>query len=251
MKKSEWREMMKEIYHQKISPKMRNALRHFHKMAMGENASIQYRLFRASRTIRFIEEVGDNDDWNISAIFQHDHLLSTLDAIQNAHLEINEWFLVESGIVEVLGEHYTEIISELDVSDLPAADIEALREAGSTNPHAELRLRIRTIQKHYLKEMRDIDRLSLSSCVKEAGYAVGKRLERMKESDDNNPPRRRWFKGLSSLCRGTVLTAVDVSLVAGMWSLPLSPDTTIVGSVASIATGLGDIAIGVGEFRDE
>jgi hypothetical protein len=62
---------------------------------------------------------------------------------------------------------------------------------------------------------------------------------------------RRWFKGLGSLCRGTVLTAVDITLLGGMWALPLSPDTTIVGSVASIATGLGDIAIGIGEFRDE
>lgn len=251
MKKSQWREMMVDIYHQEISLKMRRVRRHFHPMEMMEYLYRQSRLFRASRTIRFIEEVGDNDDSNVSGVFQHDHLRSTLQDIRNAHEEINERLLVESGIVDVFEEHYTEIISELDVSDLPAADIEALREAGSTNPHAELRLRIKTIRKRYIKEMRYNDRASLSSCMKEAGQAVEKRLERMKEPDDNNPPKRRWFKGLGSLCRGTILTAVDVSILGGMWTLPLSPDTTIVGSVASIATGLGDIDIGIGEFRGE
>lgn len=251
MKKSEWREMMEDIYHQEISSKMRRVHRHFHHMEMLEYPYRQSRLFQASRTIRFIEEVGDNDDSNVSKVFQHDHLRSTLQDIRNTHQEINERLLVESGIVEVFEEHFTEIVSELDVADLPAADIDALRAGGSTNPHAELRLRIKTIRKRYVKEIRYNDNSSLSSCVKQAGQAVEERLERMKEPDDNKPPKRRWFKGLGSLCRGTILTAVDVSLLGGMWTLPLSPDTTIVGSVASIATGLGDIAIGIGEFRGE
>jgi len=250
MNKSEWRQMVEDIYHQEISSKMRRIRRRFHPMEKMEYLYRQSRLFRASRTIRFIEEVGDDDDSNVSAVFQHDHLRSTLQDIRNAHEEINERLLVESGIIDVLEEHYTEIISEIDVSDLPLADIEALREAGSTNPHAELRLRIKTIQKRYMKETRYND-LSLSSCMKQAGKAVEERLARMKEPDNNEPPKRRWFKGLGSLCRGTVLTAVDVTLLGGMWTLPLSPDTTIVGSVASIATGLGDIAIGIGEFRGE
>ncbi len=256
MKKSKWREMMVDIYHQEISSKMLRMHRHFHH----EKLDYRYRLsglFQASRTIRFIESLGGDDDANVSNIFQHDHLRSTLEDIHNAHHQINERLLIESGIIEVIEEHFTEIVSELDVSDLPIADIEALRAAGSTNPHAELRLRIKTIRKRHIKEIRYNDNTSLSSCVKQAGKAVEERLKRMKESDDtavpngNKLPKRRWFKGLGSLCRGTILTAVDVSLLGGLWTLPLSPDTTIVGSVASIATGLGDIAIGIGEFRGE
>jgi hypothetical protein len=150
MKKCEWRQMMEDIYHQEISSKMRRMRWRLHKMEMMEYPYRQTRLFRASRTIRFIEDVGDDDNSNLSTVFQYDHLRSTLQDIRNAHEEINERLLVESGIVDVLEEHYTEIVSELDVSDLPVADIDALREAGSTNPQAELRLRIKTIRKRYI-----------------------------------------------------------------------------------------------------
>lgn len=249
MRKSKWRELLEDIYRQGIAPRMSEVHRKHHPME-DEYSYYQRRLFRASRTIRFIEEV-DDDDSNASTVFQFDHLRSTLQDVRNAHREINERFLVKSGIVDVFEEHFTEIISELDVSDLPAADIHALREAGSANPHAELRLRIRSIKKCFIKETRHNKRRCLSSSMREAGKAVEERLQRLEEPVEDKPPRRRWFKGLGSLCRGTVLTAVDISLLGGWWSLPLSPDTTIVGSVASIATGLGDIAIAIGEFRGE
>jgi hypothetical protein len=250
LKKSEWREMVEDIYRQEIATKMRRMRRHFHHMEMGDSLYRLSELFRASRTFRFIEE-GANDDSNVAAVFQYDHLRSTLGRLRDAHQEVNENLLVESGIAEVFEEHFTDIISELDASDLPAQDIEALREAGSPNPHAELRLRIKTIKKRYVKDMRHNDQLSLSFCMKEAGKKIEERRQRLEKPDEKNPPKRRWFKGLGSLCRGTILTTVDVSLLGGWWSLPLSPDTAIVGSVASIATGLGDIAIAVGEFRGE
>lgn len=106
----------------------------------------QRKLFRASQIIRFIDGV-DDDDSEISKIFQQEHLRRTLQDIKNANEEFNERALVDTGIVHVFEEHFTDIISELDVSDLPTQDIEALREAGSPNPQAELRLRIKTIKK--------------------------------------------------------------------------------------------------------
>lgn len=250
MKKTQWREMLKDIYHQEISPKMRRVHRRFHWMEKDHYLYEQTELFRASRTIRIIDGV-DDDELNISTIFQQEHLRSTLQHIKNAHESFNERILVNSGIVNVFEEHLTDIISELDVSDLPAQDIEALREAGSPNPQAELRLRIKAIKKRYIKQTHYNEGIALSSSVHKAGKAVEERMQRFKNPDQEKPPRRRWFKGLGSLCRGTVLTAVDISLLGGFWLLPLSPDTTIVGSVASIATGLGDIAIGIGEFCNE
>lgn len=251
MKKSEWRELLEDIYHQEIASKLRRVRRGFHRMEMMEMYPyVQRQLFRASRTIRFINESIDEES-SLTSVFQHDHLRSTLQNINDVHHDINENLLLESGIVEVFEEHFTEIISELDVSDLPDADIEALRESGSSNPQAELRLRIKTIKKRYVKETRYNDRLSLNASIRKAGKSIEERIGRLKEPDEKNPPKRRWFKGLGSICRGTVLTAVDISLLGGWWSLPLSPDTTVVGSIASIATGLGDIAIGVGELRDE
>lgn len=251
MKKSKWREMIEDIYRQEIAPKMSGTHKRFHPMEKCDHLYRQRRLFRASRTIRFINEFGE-DDSNVGEVFQYDHLRSTLQDIRNANHEVNERLLLETGIVEVFEENFEEIISELEVSDLPTADIEALRQAGSTDPQRELRVRINTIKRRFSKVRQyNNDQRSLSSSITEANKQIDRRLERLKQPDGNNPPKRRWFKGLGSLCRGTVLTAVDISLLGGWWSLPLSSDTTIVGAVGSIATGLGDIAIGVGEFRDE
>lgn len=250
MKKTQWREMITEIYHQEISPKMRRVRRRFHPADMDYSLYQQRQLFRASQTIRFIDGV-DDDDPEISKIFQQEHISRTLQNIKNANEEFNKRALVDTGIVDVFEEYFTDIISELDVSDLPTQDIEALREAGSPNPQAELRLRIKTIKKRYIKETRQNDHASLSRSVEVAGKKVQERIDSIKEPDAKSSPKRRWFKGLGSLCRGTVLTGVDISLLSGAWLLPLSPDTTIVGSVASIATGLGDIAIGIGEFCNE
>ncbi|MFO7737153.1 MAG: hypothetical protein R6V46_01640 [Desulfatiglandaceae bacterium] len=56
---------------------------------------------------------------------------------------------------------------------------------------------------------------------------------------------------VGGICRGAFLTGVDVDLLAGSRPVPLAPDTTKVGVVASITTGIGDIMIAVGGLRGE
>ena len=89
---------------------MRPIRRRFHPLEKGSFQYRQRRLYRASRTIRFIDEICD-DDLNVAGVFEHDYLRSTLRDIRDAHQEINESLLVESGIVDVFEEHFTEIIS--------------------------------------------------------------------------------------------------------------------------------------------
>ena len=215
-------------------------------------------IYRASRTIRYVEQL-DSDDTNVTNVLTRQHIRSTLQEVRSAHHEINEYVLRDSGIVEVLEVHLTEIMSELEVSDLPREDIEALRRAGSVDPKAELRARIRRIKTHFIREQQRRERMSMASSITEASQQLDRRIQELSDPDPKAPTKtqvepqvkKKWFKGIGSIARGTVLTGVDVSLLAGWWTLPLSPDTTIVGSVASIVTGLGDIAIGVGELRGE
>ena len=68
---------------------------------------------------------------------------------------------------------------------------------------------------------------------------------------DREPRRRKVFKGVGGIAQGALLTAVDVSLLAGWWALPLGPETAKVGSVVSIVTGIGTIMAGVGDLRGE
>jgi hypothetical protein len=257
MKKSAWRQYIKDVYHQEIASRLRRARKRLHPMEFSYHCE---QIYLASRTIRYIENL-DSDDANVGAVFTKPHIKATVQKVRSAHHETNEYVLRDSGIVDVLEAHVMEILSELEVSDLPREDIEALRRAGSADPKAELRVRLHRIRAHFAKEQRQRDRMSLSSAITEATQQLERKLHELEEPDDtlnhNNKvaaepeTKKKWFKGIGSIARGTVLTGVDVSLLAGGWSLPLSPDTTIVGSVASIVTGLGDIAIGVGELRGE
>jgi hypothetical protein len=257
MKKSTWRKFVQDVYHQEIASKLRHSARRWHP------EKIEYRyeqLFRASRTVRYIEDIG-TEDTDVSTVLTREHLKSTLEEIRGAHRQFNEHVIRDSGIVDVLEVHMIDILSELQVSDLPPEDIEALRRAGSTDPEAELRVRIRRIRTHFSRVERRYQHMSLSSCITEATQQLDQKIEALDEKKSNplrmsadlpDPQvKKKWFKGIGSIARGTVLTGVDISLLAGWWAVPLSPDTTIVGGIASIVTGLGDIAIGVGELRGE
>ncbi len=257
MKKSTWRRLIQDVYSQEVASKLLHASRRWH----GDKSSYRFeQLFRASRTIRYIEQLDADESEDASRAFTREHIKSAIEGLRGAHREFNERVLLESGVVEILEVFMTDIVSELKVSDLPPEDIEALRSAGSTDPEAELRIRIRRIQAYYERAARYRDQMSLSSCIAEATQQLDRKIESL-EYDSNQSaisiklpepqPKKKWFKGLGSIARGTVLTGVDISLLGGWWALPLSPDTTIVGGVASIVTGLGDIAIGVGELRGE
>lgn len=255
MKKSTWRNYIRDVYHQEIESKLRRARKRLHPMEFHHDND---QIYRASRTIRYIEQI-ESDDANVCNVLTRQHIRSTLEDVRSVHHGVNEYALRDSGIVDVLEVHMTEIMSELEVSDLPREDIEALRRAGSADPKAELRFRIRRIQAYYAQEQRRRERMSLASAISEASQQLDRKIEELSDSDPKPSNKatkepevkKKWFKGIGSIARGTVLTGVDVSLLAGWWSLPLAPDTTIVGGVASIATGLGDIAIGVGELRGE
>ena len=265
MRKSKWRKLVKDIYVQEISPKLRELRHHFHPMERDHHHYELRRLSDAMRSLSLIESSRGHDS-DISEIFTSEHLRSIVQNIENANNNVNLSELKHSGIVDVFDEYREEIISELDVNDLPPEDFAALADAGSPNPRAELRLRIHVIKEWNSKTRRnEADfRHVFSNSISRVDEILEKRLDYLKELDSDREnavenqtketlkgPRRRWFKGLGSIGRGTILTAVDISLLAGWGSMDFSSDTKIVGGVTSIAAGLGDIAIGVGELRDE
>ncbi len=48
-----------------------------------------------------------------------------------------------------------------------------------------------------------------------------------------------------------MLTIVDTTLIAGMWTIPLPLETKTVGAIVSITSGIGSILTGYGELRGE
>lgn len=254
MNKIEWREMVKEIYFQHLAPKMRPMRKMFHPFEWFEGYPYHtHEVIRATRMIRFIEEQCAEDQ-DVLTVFNSDHVKNMLQELQNG-ADFNRRHLTDSGLIDTIDEFYTDIIAGMEVSDIPDADFNALREAGSPNPQAEIRLCIMRLQKRGESTKFINDSPSFRNVLERAA----KNLERKKHDYDqkieggNNRegPPRRWFKGIGTIGRGTILSLVDLSLIAGWWPILLSQDTTIVGGVVSLITGVGDISTGIGEMRGE
>jgi hypothetical protein len=249
MTKDEWKELVDGICNQQILPKLRKIRRKFlhfdccDRFPFRENG-----LYQASRTIRFIDENFDDDD-DLTKVFKEGFLYETLDRISNG-LEDSNRLVLNTGIVEVIEEFYDEIVDGMEVSDIPEIDFRALREAGSKDPKSELLVTmVRMKKRRKAKFSHNNKEMDIRYYLKESSEIIVRR--KMERDSKELPTKRKIFKGLGGICRGAILTGVDIGLLAGVWPVPLSPDTTTVGGVTSIVTGIGDIMIAVGELRGE
>lgn len=251
MYRQEWNQFVEDLYNAEISQRLRVHRRRHH-LDFEEHQYRLERLIEASRAVRLAIEIACREG-DANEALQPTYLNQALADIRRAAELFNQRELVDTGIAEVLEPFIPEIMSGLEIEDLPKEDLLALRRAGVSFPEEELRLRIRLIRSEWPVRQRNDNRPSIRHAIHLADAELEQAINEIEPTSEPQPPRKkvRWWKALGSLCRGTVLTGVDLALLTGGWALPLSPDTTIVGGVASIATGLGDIAIGVGEFRDE
>jgi hypothetical protein len=251
MTKEEWNELVKGICNQKIKPKLRKIHRKYHPFEWFENFPFRDRgIYKASRTIKFIDENFDDED-DLTNVFNKEYLDNTLDNLRRGVVHNNR-LVVKTGISDVVEEFWDEIVDGMEISDIPEADFEALREAGSYDPKSEIHVSMVRIKKRKKSIRCNSKESSLRYSLEKSESIIERKKEVLKECNSNNPPtKRKILKGLGGICRGAILTGVDIGLLAGFWPVPLSPDTTTVGAVASITTGIGDIMIAVGELRGE
>ena len=251
MTKEEWNELVKGICNQKVKPKLRKIHRKYHPFEQFENFPFRDRgIYKASRTIKFIDENFDDED-DLTNVFNKEYLDNTLDNLRRGVVHNNR-LVVKTGISDVVEEFWDEIVDGMEISDIPEADFQALREAGSYDPKSEIHVSMVRIKKRKKSIRCNSKESSLRYSLEKSESTIERKKEVLKECNSNNPPtKRKIFKGLGGICRGAILTGVDIGLLAGFWPVPLSPDTTTVGAVASITTGIGDIMIAVGELRGE
>jgi len=251
MTKDEWKELVKSICNQKIRPKLRKIHHKYHPFEWFENFPFgDRRIYKASRTIKFINETFDDED-DLTRAFNKEYLDNTLDNLRWS-VEHSNRLVLKTGVSDVVDEFWDEIVDGMDISDIPEADFDALREGGSLDPKSEIQVSMIRTKKWKKTICYNSKESSIRYSLKKSETIIERRKEVLKDCNSNNPPtKRKIFKGLGGICRGTILTGVDIGLLAGFWPVPLSPDTTTVGAVASITTGIGDIMIAVGELQGE
>lgn len=249
MTKEEWKELVKTIYKQKIKTKILKILREYGYSFMRFHRSefINQKILEASQLIKFINKNFDDED-DLTVAFNIKYLDNTLNNIRHG-VDYSNRFVLETGVSDVFEEFWDEIVDGMDISDIPDADFEALREAGSLDPKSEIHFSMLRTKKLKKSIRFNAKENSIRFSLKKTETIIEKKKMILKKCTSKNPPtKRKIIKGLVEICRGTILTGVDIALLMGIWPVPLSPNTITVGAVASIATGIGDIIIAVQEL---
>jgi hypothetical protein len=211
------------------------------------------------RAARFIRDFVETDK-EILSLFTPKMLQYTLQQIKQGAYFSNE-LVVRTGIVDIVQDYFGEIVEGMNISHFPEADIEVLRQAGSSDPQREIVAMTHLVKSRkeiLIREGREVRFSHSLEQVTERIERIEKTVILLSEEEpetnqvSNQPPvKRETFKGIGSIAQGALMTITDITLAAGWWSVPLPPETTSVGAVVSIASGIGTILTGIGELRGE
>src|ERR1700752_1352954 len=198
-------------------------------------------LARALRAIRLIMKYADDDE-TIRRSF-------TLELFDNIFSDVEDGvrfrnaIAVDSGIVDVIDEYFEELVTGMKADHFLKEDFDVLRFAGSSDPHREISAMIHIVKsrKERIRRQGENIRFSerLTHSVENIEKLRGQVASRNEPNRKSNIARRAIFKGLGSITQGTLLTIVDITLAAGVWTVTLPSETTTVGALVSATTGVG------------
>ncbi len=252
MTKDEWRRLVGHIYNRSISPAFARRVRRldpfefFERYPWGVN-----RLTRAAQALRFIEDYFDDDD-DLTKSLTPSFLTELLDSLAEG-LRWNERLVVETGVSDAIQSHFAEIVDGMDADDMPEEDLSVMRLSGAADPREELSLLVERVkrEKELILKRHSEGGFSLSlRTTRERVEEKKKGVPSGRESDEEGP-KKRWLKGLGGIFQGAMLTIVDATLVAGVWTVPVPLETKTVGAVVSMTSGIGSILTGLGDLRGE
>jgi hypothetical protein len=162
--------------------------------------------------------------------------------------------LEDSGFVDALDEDWPLVMEHMKPEHLPQADLVLLRRIGDADPRPRLEAMMNRMNaggptfiarpSNLLPLVRDT--------LRGAPPGSNPPVIPPQAGQPAQPPRPpsskpRWWKGLAMIGTGSVLSLFNCTAAASLFGFPISP----VEAITSAATGIGMIAVGVGEFRRE
>lgn len=253
---NEYEEFIKYIYYEHIEKRLDRHKRYFHHF---EDISYNVnKLSRAMQAVRFIKDYASDDD-DISRVFTPEMLKRILDDARDG-TRTNRRLVVDTEIADILQDYFGEIVDGMTVDHFPEEDFEILRQSGSSNPRREITAIIHLIKSrkeqllwHNNNDVRFSRRLvQATERIEAISESLPKESSKPNDVASKQPPvKRSVFKGLGSIIQGTLMTVTNITLAAGVWSVPLPPETTSVGAVVSATSGIGMVFTGIGELRGE
>lgn len=253
---NDYDEFIKYIYHEHIEKRLDKQLRHWHHLDdIGHDV---YRLSKAMQAVRFIRDYASDDD-DMSRVFTPEMLRRIFDDAKNGSRS-NRRLVVDTEIADIIQDYFGEIVDGMTVDHFPQEDFEILRQSGSPDPRREVTAIVHLIKsrkEQLLRRNNDNVRFShrlveVTERIEKISASLPKEPIKPGEPSNKQPAvKRAVFKGLGSIIQGTLMTITNITLAAGVWTVPLPTETTSVGAVVSATSGIGMIFTGIGELRGE
>jgi hypothetical protein len=150
----------------------------------------------------------------------------------------------------VIDDHSELIVSQLEVEDLPEADLEALRRSGVADPWAEASLSIQRLRRRSAARS-TAGVADYEQAVEEARQTLGEPRPAPPKTVAQGRPARRWFKGVGAIVKGGVLISVDGGLLIAGAPITVVEPSASAALIGSLAMGFSDVATGIGDLRGE
>jgi len=253
MEEKEYKEFLEYLFYEYIEKKLRKIERYYRPKELFHWNYEMQRLFKASAVIKFIQDNCDEDS-EIYEYFKLSKLVNVIDSVENG-VRMNNQLVVKTGIIDVVEEYFDEIFDGMKTEYFPEEDFTVLRQIGSSDPKLEITNTILLIKKRRDKDFTfDRREISYSKRLKDCVDKLSSKREELKEENENKSQKvltRRWFKGLGQICKGAIITIIDISLMVGWLPFPVSIETRTVGSIVSATAGIGEILMGIGDLRNE
>lgn len=231
---------------------------HWHQGSDEPNRALS-RLTDGARVARFALELPGYDGEALYHTFQPGALANAVRGVRTG-MSTSRMLAEESGILQVVEDYFPEIVAGLTPKALPKEDARVLDRLGSRDPSGELAALIYLLKARSSQLAASMREVSLRAQIENLENRLEEMAARLESQDeeDQKPkrgerpgkPGRRWWKGLGQIAQGSGLTLVNIALLVG--ALPgLSVDEKTYGALASAATGLGTVLVGIGDLRGE
>lgn len=211
-----------------------------------------YELERLSRLKRLTLLASDNGDMD-------DDLIQVLakNLIDSHRGYVHD--MERSGVLDALDDDPSTIYQNLRRDAIPAEDVEFLRDAGCSDPEAELTIYIAYVRNHLHAphinhEQSATTRVRNSpEALQDAGRRLRKSLDSkskvLETSETKASSKRKILTGVGNILSGAILATGNILLGTGYVVAP-NPGITF-GVIGSCAVATGAICKGMGELRGE
>ncbi|WP_331747511.1 hypothetical protein OG365_40775 (plasmid) [Streptomyces sp. NBC_00853] len=240
---------------------------------------VERRLPLARRRIRhhFEDEVG----WTLDQLreahqalnYIHDAMLRDEDVYETFTLEALEDIIGkanrgvrfqnnladDTGLMEVMDEHFTDLASGLRADHLPPVEAEMLSTLGFPRVADNLPGLVYEVKISGRRMPSYRDEVPVSQQLRQLADrldAARQEHHAAAQSDETEQPsivkrKRKWWTGLGKVVTGSAISIADIGLAAGLIPFEVSPETRSWGALGSVTLGIGQVMEGVGVIRGE